>query len=301
MIKSPILLITFNRSDTTQKVFDVIKKVKPSKLYVFNDGPRLGNNKDLKARKEIKDIIKQVDWKCKLFTNFSEKNLGCGLGVSGAITWAFETENKLIILEDDCVPALSFFDYCDYCLEKYKNNNRVMQVAGNNYTENNNYTNDDYLFSKYGHIWGWATWKRAWVNFDYEMKEWPIFRDDKNLINITNSKQEHDYLRNIFNSYYDDRKKPWAIRWLFVKIKMGGISIVPRINLVNNIGDIGTHSKVKFKYHVNLDDPLEIRKEPLFVLCNKQYDEYHFKNHINNKKSVLYRAYRKLKKMRIHY
>ena len=297
MIESPILLITFNRPDTTQKVFDVIKKAKPSKLYVFNDGPRPDNHKDLKAREEIKTIINKVDWECKLFTDFSEKNLGCGLGVSGAITWAFENEDRLIILEDDCVPSLSFFDYCDYCLEKYKNDNRVMQVAGNNYTENHNYTNDDYLFSKYGHIWGWATWKRAWINFNYEMKEWPIFRDNGNLLNITNSKQEHDYLRNIFNSYYYDCKKPWAIRWVFVKIKMGGITIVPRINLVKNIGYIGTHSKGKFKYHVNLDDSLEIRNEPLFVLCNKQYDEYHFKNHIYKTRNIIHRGIRKIRKI----
>lgn len=298
MIKAPVLLITYNRPDTTQKVFDGIKRTMPSRLYVFNDGPRLGNVEDLKAREEIKGIINQVDWECEVFRNFSEINLGCGLGVSGAITWAFEKEYRLIILEDDCVPSIHFFDFCNYCLEKYKNNDQIVHVAGNNYTESHNYSREDYLFSKYGHIWGWATWKRAWSHFDFEMKDWPYIRDNKKLNDFFNLKREVLYFEEQFDSYYYDKNLPWGLRWFFTRIKINGLSIVPRINLIKNIGYIGTYSNTEYKYDVDLNANFIVTNEPLSVLCNTQYDIYHFKNHINKKtkRYLFIRVYRKLKK-----
>jgi hypothetical protein len=296
MISSPILLVTFNRPDTTQKVFDVIKKAKPPRLYVSNDGPRMGNDQDIKARNEIKDIVNQVDWECEVFTNFYKDNLGCGRAISGAIKWVFENEDRLIILEDDCVPAMSFFNYCNHCLEKYKDDERIMHIAGNNYTEKHNYTNEDYLFSKYEHCSGWATWKRAWLQFDYEMKDWPFFRDNK-LFEFCNSKKETFYYEKLINMYYNDKNQPWALRWEFAIFKMNGLSIVPRINLVKHIGDFGTHSTNELKYKVDLDLDFIVINEPLDVIRNEKYDKYHFENYINKKRPLLIRVYSRLKKI----
>lgn len=295
-MEAPVLLITFNRPDTTKQVFDALRKAKPQKLYVFNDGPRHNDSGDVTARNEIKNILNIIDWECKLETNFPKSNLGCGRGVSGAIDWAFKNEDRLIILEDDCVPILSFWDYCNYCLEKYKDNERVMQIAGNNYTENNNFTDTDYFFSKFGHIWGWATWKRAWKYFDYNMTDWPSFRDSNKIISVANSNKIFiQYFTKIFNDYYQNDIRPWGIRWMFAKMNNNGLTIVPRVNLVKNIGFVGTHSIGEFKY--NVADSFFIKNEPASIICNDIYDKYHFDHHINPRVFLISKVIRKIKYM----
>jgi len=292
-MEAPVLLITFNRPDTTKKVLDVLRKAKPQKLYVYNDGPRPNNLNDLNARHEINNILKTIDWACKLETNFPEHNQGCGRGVSGAISWAFNNEDRLIILEDDCVPVLSFFNYCNYCLEKYKDDEIVMQIAGNNYTENHNFTGKDYFFSKFGHISGWATWKRAWAHFDFNMTDWPSFRNGIKKSTIFD-KRIIKYLTNAFNDYYSDHKKPWAIRWMYAKFKNNGLSIVPKVNLVKHIGVNGTNSDFLF---TRVTDKYSIKNEPSSIICNDLYDKYHFDHHINPRELLSSKIIRKIKNM----
>lgn len=289
MVESPILLITFNRPDTTQMVFDAIKRARPAKLYIFNDGPRLGNERDLKAREKIRSILVQVDWECILLTKFSEKNLGCGIGVSRAISWAFENEDRLIIMEDDCKPANPFFQYCDILLEKYKVDNRICMISGNNYSEDKNGTYDSYFFSKYGHIWGWATWKRVWDKYDYEMKDWPAFRETNQLSNVFTTRREQEFFLKYFNDIYKkDEKGTWDFQWGYCRIKEYGLSIVPSRNLVTNIGIHGIHTDSKSKAHfIPVDEEFAIVNEPRFVLCNAYYDRHHFKEVIHKRRTLL--------------
>lgn len=295
MIESPVLLVTFNRPDTTRKVFNNIKKAQPSKLYVFNDGPRFGNKEDLNAREEIIKITKEVDWKCELFLNFSEKNLGCGPGVSGAISWAFENEDRLIILEDDTVPAMPFFSYCNTLLEKYKDDTRICMISGNNYSVGKNGTDDSYFFSKYGHIWGWATWKRTWDKFDYEIKDWPLFKNTDQLQNVFVENKERKFFFNYFDSIYLQKEKSaWGPQWFYCRIKEAGLSIVPKNNLVTNIGVQGVHTNKKTTAHfIPINENYKIVKEPQFVLCNAYYDRHHFKMVMNKNRSLIIRILRK--------
>lgn len=298
MIESPVILLTFNRPDTTRIVFEAIRKARPVKLYVFNDGPRSGNDADVKAREEIKKIINQVDWKCELISYFSDINLGCGLGVSGAITWAFKNEDRLIVLEDDTVPAMPFFSYCCTLLEKYKNDNRICMISGNNYSEEANANDDSYLISKYGHIWGWATWKRVWDKYDYEMKDWPIFKKTNQMRNIFTEKKEQKYFTKYFdNIFLKEIKGTWDFQWFYCRIKECGLSIIPQYNLVTNIGVKGVHTSGKSKAHFKpINENYKISKEPIFVLCNEYYDRYHFKQVINIKRSLIARILRKINK-----
>lgn len=127
--ESAVLLITFNRSDNTREVFRQIKQAKIKKLYVANDGPREGNENDVIEREKIKLLLQEIDWDCELHTLFQEKNLGCGWGPATAITWAFENEDRLVVLEDDCVPALAFFPFCNEMLERYKDDNRIWRIS----------------------------------------------------------------------------------------------------------------------------------------------------------------------------
>lgn len=173
----PVILIMFNRPDTARQVFETIRAAKPEKLLVVADGPRADRPDDLEKCAATRAIINEVDWDCEVHTNFSETNMGCGPRSSSGITWAFEIVDKAIIFDDDCVPSASFFGYCAELLDRYESDERVMMVSGNNRLFGRAETADSYYFSRYAHVWGWATWRRAWAKFDINMTDWPEIRD----------------------------------------------------------------------------------------------------------------------------
>ncbi|MBI9032089.1 hypothetical protein JEZ13_08840 [bacterium] len=299
--EAPVLLVTFNRPETTIEVFRKIKQAKVRKLYFFNDGPRQGNEKDSKAREEIRTIVEMVDWDCELHTNFSEENLGCGPGVSSAITWAFEKEDRLIVLEDDFVPAISFFNYCHELLEKYKDDTRVWWITGNNYSEEKKIFDYDYFFTTYGHSQGWATWKRSWEHFDLKMSKFPIFRDTFRKYDSYHTKKEANFFfpmkERLFENEYA-KSHQWASQFGFIIRANGGLCITPRKNLVTNIGYMGTHSGgANSTHNIEVDENFIVKKHPDFVLVNKEYDLYHFKTYWKKmKKNIFQKVVRKIGK-----
>lgn len=295
-ITAPILLIAFNRPDTTRIVFDKIRNAKPLKLYVAVDGPRKNKEGEDIRVNEVRNIVKNVDWECEFHFLFRDLNLGCGIGVSSAITWAFETTDKLIIIEDDCLPAMPFFAFCNILLEKYKDDTRICMISGNNYTEKANKTDDSYFFSKYGHIWGWATWKRTWDKYDFEMIDWPSFRNTNQICNVFRGKKEQRFFLTFYNNFLAKKEKgTWDYQWFYCRIKDNGLSIVPSQNLVTNIGVQGVHTGNKSEAHFSpVNEDFRINKEPQFILCNAYYDKQHFTQWINKKSNFLTRIIRKL-------
>lgn len=284
-MEAPVLLITFNRPDNTRKVFEKIKQAKIKTLYFFNDAPRVGNKEDIVARTAIKELATEVDWDCDLYINFQEKNLGCGCGPATAISWGFENEEFLIILEDDCVPSLPFFDFCNYCLEKYKEDTRLWLISGRSHQQGSKFFKvQDYIFTHYGHSWGWATWKRCWNYFDMNMKDLPQFLDMGGALNVLFSKKEGDLYNNVYKKLYNDKKihtHAWDYQFGFVILKNAGLCIVPAKNLIENIGYVGTHSIGKNKTHkLKASDNFKIEKEPSFIIANKEYEQLHFDTHI---------------------
>ncbi|MDD2604606.1 MAG: hypothetical protein PHF66_07330 [Desulfobacteraceae bacterium] len=156
--EAPVLLITFNRADNTRKVFEKIREAKIKNLYVANDAPRPGNKNDEQNRNEIREMLNEIDWDCELHTLFHEKNQGNGFGPVAALNWVFEHEERAIILEDDCVPSMPFFDFCNHCLEKYKDDERIWIISGrSHHTKQPIFKKYDYLFSRFAHTWGWAS------------------------------------------------------------------------------------------------------------------------------------------------
>ena len=298
-ITAPVLLIAFNRPETTQQVFDSIKKARPKRFYFSVDGPRPGNETDGINCRKTRDIIKQVDWDCEVFTNFADQNRGCAKGVSGAITWAFSNEDRMIILEDDTVAALPFFSYCEYLLEKFKHDTRICMISGNNYTEEDNNTDESYYFSYFGHIWGWATWKRAWDTFDLSMSDWPLFRDTGQIKNLFTKRKEQQYFISFYTDFLQEKAKgTWDYQWFYCRFKNSGLSIVPKTNLVTNVGVQGTHTKIKATAHfLPVSENFKIEKEPQFIIRNLHYDTYHFKKIIRLKRSIIARAFQKLIKI----
>uniref|UniRef100_UPI0040481839 nucleotide-diphospho-sugar transferase n=2 Tax=Bacteroidota/Chlorobiota group TaxID=68336 RepID=UPI0040481839 len=237
---SPILFIVFNRPETTKEVFESIRKARPTKLYIAADGPREFRHDEAILCNEVRKIIQNVDWSCEVKTLFREKNMGCKLGVSSAIEWFFQNETEGIILEDDVLPNPDFYLFCDNMLMRYRDDERVIMITGNNLLGSNVVSNE-YYFSEFYSVWGWATWKRSWNTYDVAIKDWPNQQLISYLKHRFNSKL-FKYYYSGFNLIRDNKIDTWDHQWTYNCIFNSGYCVVPRANLIKNIGVYGTHS-----------------------------------------------------------
>ncbi len=212
---TPILLLIYRRPDTTRRVFETIRSVRPASLYVAADGPRANVLGEAEKCAEARRIATAIDWNCTVRILFRVQNLGAGLGVASAISWFFEQEPEGIILEDDCVPHPSFYRFCSELLAYYRDDASIMHIGGNNFVYGQARGRASYYFSKYTLSWGWASWGRAWRHYDFTL--------------IPEGNRSHI----------------WDAQWMLSVERNHGVSILPRVNLVKNIG-IGpdaTHTK----------------------------------------------------------
>ena len=276
-VKSPILFLIFNRPKESQILFNVISQAKPKKLYVAADGPR-NNGKDELLCKETKDILNQINWDCELVTLFREENLGCGKAVSSAITWFFENEEEGIILEDDCLPSPDFFRFCDVMLEKYRIDNRIGHICGCNFQDGIKRGEGDYYYSKLTHVWGWASWRRVWEKYDFEMIGLEEVNENDVISALTDNEVNKKSIYKAFFSTKEGEINTWDYQYFFSNLVNGRFSIIPNYNMISNIGfnADGTHtfntnspmSNVLFN-----ELPLEI-KHPTFMFQNRLADNY---------------------------
>jgi len=244
---TPILFIIFNRLDITRRAFEVIRKIQPARLYIASDGPQENQiNEESQVKAVRAYVMGNIDWECKVETLFREKNLGCGLGPSLAISWLFEHEEEGIILEDDCLADLSFFPFCRDLLEKYRTDRRVMVISGNNFLQRKNFRPpESYFFLKYPNTWGWATWKRAWKYFDIKMEKWPQARENKTLAKTLDPNEYFLWQRDLDDVFLGKITGVWDFQWVFTCWMQETLAISPTVNLVSNIGfgDESTHTK----------------------------------------------------------
>lgn len=291
MFSTPILFLIFNRPDTTQIVFERIREIQPKKLYVSADAPRKDRPGEIEKCMQTRSIIDRVDWKCEVKTLFRENNLGCKLSVSDAISWFFGEEEYGIILEDDCLPDLSFFPFCENLLIKYKDDDRIGHIGGNCFVPGIVSNNLSYDFCSVAHIWGWATWRRVWENVDLNSSLW-----SKNLYlnpSLYCNRFEKIYFASFFSDALANRNglNPWGVFYYFTLRLQHQLSIYPCVNLVTNIGlndPNATHTKQHAsKYYVqsmSIDLPL---KHPQFVISNKSIDNVEIKNHFFSYRRIL--------------
>ena len=284
-VKVPILFIIFNRFQTTEKVFETIRKYQPRELFIAADGPRKDKPGEKERCEEVKKIVENIDWLCDVKKLYRKNNLGCKLAVSGAIDWFFENVEKGIILEDDCLPSTSFFRFCEEMLEKYKNDERIFTISGDKFICGK--VPDSYYFSRYVHLWGWATWRRAWKKYDVNMNN----LKDISEINIPNNTfLERPFWENTFKSVFSGQVDTWDYQWVYTQFKFRGLSICPSTNLVKNIGfgKNATHTKV----NTVVPDKKEIvfpLNHPKEIMVNKIFDTETIKDTIGvNLKSVIY-------------
>jgi hypothetical protein len=237
-LQTAVLFLVFNRPDTTAQVFEAIRKARPPRLYVAADGPRANRDGEAERVARVREIATAVDWPCEVKTLFREKNLGCKYAVSGGITWFFEHEEQGIILEDDCLPVQSFFWFCESLLERYASDERVAMVTGDNF-QKGQYRGEagaSYYFSKYNHIWGWASWRRAWQKADMDIKFWPEWKHSAGWQAAIPDKVERKYWSNIFDRMYRAEIDTWDYPWTASVWFHCGLTATPNVNLVSNIG-----------------------------------------------------------------
>ena len=235
-LQTAVLFLVFSRLDTTKQVFESIRKAKPPRLYIAADGPRENKDGEVEKVAQVRHFVTEnVDWDCEVKTLFRETNLGCKNAVSSAITWFFENEEQGIILEDDCLPSQSFFWYCEELLEKYKNNKDIYLVSGDARGPESFGMMEDYTFCKYPLIWGWASWSRVWKDYDVDIKDWPI-KKQQVLANVSANKRTQRFWQTIFNKMFNKEIDTWDYQFTYLLLKNKGKSIVPRVNMISNIG-----------------------------------------------------------------
>ncbi len=299
----PILFIIFNRIDTTEQVFEAIKKVKPERLYIAADGPRPDVQDDILQCEQTRKITERIDWPCQLFTLFRNENLGTKYGIVAALNWFFEHEEEGIILEHDCLPGDQFFEFCAQLLAYYRHDPRIMHITGNNLQFGQVRGNASYYFSAIPNIWGWASWRRVWNLYDTEMEKFPKFEEEKQMINVFPDKNTADWVSVMAKNIYDKKIKTWDYPLAFAIGINNGLCIVPNVNLASNIGFGAKAIHTKDTSHAHANVPIvqmesEI-KHAKFFIPNRQADNYQLQLTINNVKGWQARGEKNPKKLNI--
>lgn len=298
-LKTPVAFLVFKRPDTTEKVYEVIRQAKPPKLLVVADGPRPDKPGEAEKCAAVRAIIDRVDWDCEVLTNYADMNLGCKQRVASGLDWVFDTVEEAIILEDDCVPHITFFRFCEELLERYRHDERIMSISGLSVPKEIRRTDDSYHFSRYNRIWGWATWRRAWQFYDVEMRLWPEFRDKNFLNDILKDFQAVNYWMNVFQNCYEGQINTWDYQWKFACWVQNGLSIIPSVNFVRNIGfgddaTHTTHTKGPEAYLPLEEMPFPLR-HPQFLISDAQTDTFLQRN--RDSSSLIARAQSKIRKI----
>ncbi len=246
-MKTPVVFLVFNRPEPTRRVFERIRQARPPQLLVVCDGPRAHIPGDAERVAQARAIITQgVDWPCEVLTNYAEANMGCRERVNSGLDWAFSVVEEAIILEDDCLPGSSFFRYCETLLERYRDEPRIMHIGANNDQGWRRRTTRSFYFSKYNHIWGWATWRRAWQLSDKEGACWKNPEQRARIERLFDSPEERAYWSPIFDSLTSPETRPntWDYSWMLTCWGHGGLATYPSVNLVENIGFSGETTHV---------------------------------------------------------
>ena len=277
-LNTPVLFLIFNRPDTTRQVYEAIRSARPRQLFVAADGPRADKAGEIELCQTVRTIATQIDWDCELKTLFRDTNLGCGRAPAEAINWFFENVEQGIILEDDCLPSKSFFSFCDQLLNKYAKEEKVFLISGMNPLFEYNDSSFSYMFSKYGGTWGWATWKRAWDNYDFNIASWGFKKNNEKIDKFFKDKGAGEFYKNILDQTYRGEKITWwDYQWYYTRIRDESIGVVPAKNLISNIGfgDHATHTMDKNAPEAKLRlmemDALLIH--PKFILVDKKFDK----------------------------
>lgn len=287
-LDTPIAFCIFNRPMLTLRVFDAIAQQRPKRMFIIADGPRehVAGDEDQVAM--TRAVLNRIDWPCEVQCNFSNQNLGCRNRMATGLTWAFDHCERLIVLEDDCLPDQSFFGFCESLLERYENDERIMMISGDNFQPERR-TKDSYYFSRYPHIWGWASWRRAWDHYDIEMPSWPVTRGNRLLADHFEDETEYEFWQAVLDRQHSNLVDTWDYAWAYACWKNNGLTILPEVNLICNLGfdSKATHTTDANSAWANLaTTPIGKLKHPKWVERLDIADRWTFENLFNKHRSV---------------
>lgn len=242
-MQTSILFLIFNRPELAAQTFERIREARPEQLFIAADGPRSTVPEDARLCIETRRaVLDRIDWPCEVHTLLRDENLGCKIAISSAIDWFFEHVEEGIILEDDCLPDSTFFSYCAELLHRYRNDNRIMMVSGNNFLPGQQTGSGGYFFSRCVLIWGWATWRRAWKHYDVAMTQWPKFKQTRRISTFLDRRLSR-FWDSTFDYHFTGKGTTWDVQWVFACWQEDAFCILPAFNMVKNIGDVGVHMK----------------------------------------------------------
>lgn len=298
-ISAPVIFLIYRRPDLTARVFAKIREAQPKQLFVVADGAK---NADEQTKcEQARAVIEQVDWDCEVHKNYADHNMGCRDRIASGVGWAFSQVESAIILEDDCLPNSSFFPFCEELLEKYKDDERIMTISGNNFQNGISRTNYTYYFSKYNHCWGWATWRRAWQYWDDDPQKWTEFRELGLFRSLHQNPKELNYWTQIMDEiFYYKHPNTWDYQWTFACWAQNGLTVLPNVNLVANIGFSkgATHITNLGKLANLPTHEIEHIKHPQFVQVSYDADRYTFQKIFSAKMKIIDRLYQKFIKIK---
>jgi hypothetical protein len=277
-LRTSVALLIFNRPDATRRVAAQIAKARPPKVLIFADGPRATHPGDEGLVEQTRAVIDEIEWPCDVLRNYSDVNLGTKYRPATGLDWVFETVEEAIFLEDDCLPDLSFFRFCDELLERYRHDPRVMMVSGDNFLPGGRTVSPSYFFSRYVAIWGWATWRRAWTYYDVDLQDWEGLRRTPFPRDLLGDEAVANLWRGYFDRIVSGETRTWDHQWQFACFRQQGLCVIPSTNLVSNVGfGPGAAHYVEF-------DPLlaDVRARqmkfplthPSVVAPDRKYDEF---------------------------
>ncbi|MDA9334091.1 nucleotide-diphospho-sugar transferase [Actinomycetota bacterium] len=282
MVTEPILVIAFNRPDHLKVLIDRLREVQPTRIYFAVDGPREGNAAEKHKVTECQEMVSDINWDCEIRTHFQETNLGCGLGVSTAITWFFKHVERGMILEDDIIPDLSFFPFCEELLVRHENDSQVFAISGCNFVPPEEIsTHAAYRFSQVPHIWGWATWRNRWQQYNLDISGW---REDlpptKLWVKSGRSIPAAVYWAGTFELLARKEVDTWDGQLVYMCMKSGLLTATSNTNLIDNIGfnDQATHTLVDLG-ELQPVTPISLPTIPQLVQLDKKADAWTRKNH----------------------
>ena len=243
----PVLLVAFSRLEETRKACEAIRLGRPSKVYAACDGPRIGRPEDNARCQSVRDFISAFDFGCPLEVRFEKSNLGCKRAVSAAVQWFFQNERCGIVIEDDIVAQPEFFDFCRKLLKKYEHNKTIWSISGLNPIEKmTSEMHEDYYYSKFFEVWGWASWSDRWVSYDADMKEWPNRRNSLKIGTGFFEKLMIYRFRHFFDQTFSGNVDTWDYSRIEEQLQAGGLTVYPKHTLVTNVGfsEQATHTSL---------------------------------------------------------
>jgi hypothetical protein len=273
---SPVAFLVFNRPECTARTFAAIREARPPRLLVVADGPRANRpGEDVKCRETRRIIDEGVDWPCEVERNYSPVNLGCAERVAGGLDWAFSRSDRLIVVEDDCLPDASFFRFCDQLLERYADDQRIGQICGSPFICDRLERSTSYIFSRYGPIWGWASWARAWKHYSLTLESWPEIKRSGNFRSFIPDPFERRSRRKIYDGLHRGPRSSWDLQWGYAKMANSMLSIIPTRSMIENIGfgADATHTVSQNQSTLTRGSMPDSLIHPNNILADAEFDE----------------------------